>query len=242
MPCPSRPAKHNPRGPFAASLPDEAVDPHERLAALLSSLANPVRLRLVQRLQRPAFIPDLAREFSLTRQALKKHLDALVDAGIVSASARRRGVLPASLYVADPTGFFALREMVADLGLSPTSAWEPRPTMLVGQAGHGMAGRGTGLLMVHGDRPGRWFPLAGGTLWTLGREAKAEVALPYDGYASQRHAALRRTQDAWEVTDLHSTNGTAVNFVPLRRGASLPVGHGDVLTVGRTHLALRVSP
>jgi len=211
------------------------------LAGLLSAIANPLRLRLVRRLQRPAFVPDLTKEFGLTRQSLKKHLDDLESAGIVVASMRKRGLLPASEYATDPAGFFALREMVADLGLAQGMAPASRPTRFLGTRARQPAHKGPGLLMVHGDQPGRWFPLQGSEC-VLGRDPEADLALPYDGFASKRHAMLhadRAGRSGWRVTDLQSRNGTAVNFVRLARGASVALANGDVLTVGRTHLVLR---
>jgi len=208
----------------------------------MGALANPVRLALVRRLQEPAFIPDLAKEAGLTRQALKKHLDELVEAGIVQSTVRRRGAMPAALYSTDAAGFFALREMVADLGpaqASPADQAVARPTTIAGRPAGLPRVQGAGLLLVHGDRPGRWFPLEHGKATVIGRDPACGVALPYDGYASAQHARIEADGKGWRLSDLHSTNGTRLDFIRIGPGATVRIGHGDLLTVGRTHLAFR---
>jgi pSer/pThr/pTyr-binding forkhead associated (FHA) protein len=79
------------------------------------------------------------------------------------------------------------------------------------------------------------FALAGDSL-RVGRDPAAEVALR-DQTVSRSHARLDRSGGGWTVTDLGSTNGTAVGGTrlapntpaPLRPGA--PVQFGDVVCV-----------
>jgi DNA-binding transcriptional ArsR family regulator len=63
-------------------LADDPVD------AVFSALADPTRRRLVETLaRRPAATPtSLAADLPMTRQAVTKHLRALSEAGLVSAS------------------------------------------------------------------------------------------------------------------------------------------------------------
>lgn len=213
--------------------------PQGDLAKVMEVLASDVRLALLHRLGRPAFVPDLAREMGMTRQALKKHLDALEGAGLVVATPSRRGPLRATEYTAHPAGLFAFKEHVLGLAVAADPAMlPPRDTLpsLAAPASH--AGAGTGLLLVHGDQPGRWFPLARASV-VLGRDPHADVPLAWDPFASARHALLRKGAVGWTLTDLESTNGTRVNFQKVRPGESVPVRAGDLLTVGKSHMILR---
>jgi DNA-binding transcriptional ArsR family regulator len=57
-----------------------------RLDAVLSSLSDPTRRDVVDRLSRaPASASALAREMPVSRQAVAKHLEALGRAGLVEA-------------------------------------------------------------------------------------------------------------------------------------------------------------
>lgn len=214
---------------------------HEDLASVLEVLAQPVRLALVHRLARPAFVPELVGEFGITRQALKKHLDALVAAGLVTGRAARRGALPATQYAASPAGLFAFKEGVLALAVHGDPALRVPTSTMPSHAAPAVAGHsaGAGLLLVHGESPGRWFPLGAKDSWVLGRDGGADVAIPYDPFASARHALLRRGPSGWTLTDMRSTNGTRVNFRPIAPGEAVAVRPGDLLTVGRSHLLLR---
>lgn len=210
------------------------------LARVMEVLASPVRLELLHRLAQPAFVPDLARAMGITRQALKKHLDAMEGAGLVVASASRRGPLRATEYRANPSGLFAFKENVLGLAVqTDAGASVPVHTLPTrAERAPGIAA-GAGLLLVHGDQPGRWFALEGRATAILGRDPKAEVALSYDPFASARHALLRHGPTGWTLTDLNSTNGTRVNLRRIVPGETVPVRPGDLLTIGRSHLLLR---
>lgn len=62
--------------------------------ALFSALADPTRLEIVERLQRADALAttELADGTGMTRQAIRKHLDVLANAGLVqdTRSGRRR--------------------------------------------------------------------------------------------------------------------------------------------------------
>ena len=203
-------------------------------------LASDVRLRLLHRLSTPAFVPDLAAEFKLTRQAIQKHLDALESAGLIVGASSRRGALRAREYRAHPAGLFAFKESVLDIALAADAgSLPPTPTLPAPTGENGRAGIGTGLLLVHGDQPGRWFALAPRGSAVLGRDASVEVPLTYDPFASGRHALLRHAPSGWTLTDLQSTNGTRVNFRRLGSGETVPLHRGDLLTIGKSHLLFR---
>lgn len=211
------------------------------LTQRMEVLASPVRLALLHRLGQAAFVPDLAREHGMTRQALKKHLDALEAAGLIVATQSRRGALRATEYRANASGLFAFKESVLAIAVQTDAGAlapaETRPSSA--GAGSHVAGGSVGFLLVHGDQPGRWFPLDARASIVLGRDPKADVALPYDPFASGRHALLRRAPSAWTLTDLQSTNGTRVNFRRIASGETVPVRSGDLITIGKSHLLLR---
>lgn len=209
------------------------------LSASLEALASPTRIQILHRLSSPAYAADLARQFRMTRQAVRKHLAALAEVGLVRSRPGRRGALPATLYGVSPIGLFALKERVRALAIRADPLDEPPPpTVHDARRGGPRLQPGPGLLMVHGDVPGRWLPLRG-EAWVLGREPKAEVPLPYDPYASARHALLVREEERWAVTDLDSSNGTFVDFRRLPPGVATPIRVGSILTVGHSQLLLK---
>lgn len=91
------------------------------LAKQLGVLANPIRLDLVDRLARPAFARELEEELTLTRQGLKRHLDQLIESGLVQARPGKRGFFSATEYVASASGVFAFKEDVLALATPPAT-------------------------------------------------------------------------------------------------------------------------
>lgn len=217
--------------------PDGTVNV-EGLAGTLTVLANPTRLLLLDRLGQPRFASDLENELGLTRQALKKHLDQLVGAGLVDVRPSRRGVFPAAEYAASARGLFAFKEDVLALALPPGASPGSLPTRPAQALAGPLGARGPGLLVVHGHRRGEWLPLAGRSEFALGRDEKNDIALPWDPFASGKHALLR-AGPGWSLTDLHASNRTYVNFEPLAPGESRTLLAGDVIGLGRTLLVLR---
>ncbi len=212
---------------------------HDYLVRAFEALSSPTRVAFLQRLAEPGFVPDLAQEFGLTRQAVRKHLVALESVGLVHSRPARRGVLPATEYVASPSGLFGFKEGIQALALPRDPS--VLPLLATRQADGALPARtpGIGFLLVHGDVPGRWFPLTGASSWVIGRDSKDDVSLPYDPFASARHALVRLEGNHWFITDLHSTNGTRLNLRPILAGEAHPVVPGDLVTVGRSHLLLR---
>lgn len=85
-------------------------------------------------------------------------------------------------------------------------------------------------------------PAGGGTLpveqpvATLGRAPSCEVVVDDDS-VSDRHARLAYENGAWTVTDLGSTNGTAVDGARLAPGVPAPLPYGATLRLGGVKLA-----
>ncbi|HWG91913.1 MAG TPA: FHA domain-containing protein [Candidatus Thermoplasmatota archaeon] len=227
-------------GPETQRARTGAVDERD-LSELLTVLANPTRLALIERLAKPAFVTDLAQEMGLTRQSLERHLQDLEAAGFVVGTPSWRGPLRATEYATDRTALFTFTERLGDLGKqmapvgqSNNATLPSAPFAADPQRGH------AGLLLVHGDTPGKWFSLQGKRLVVIGRSQEVDVSVPYDAFSSSRHASLHLANDGWRLTDLKATNPPSVNFRPLQAGESVLLRHGDLITVGRTQLLFRI--
>ena len=214
------------------------VEERDALATQLAVIASPVRLALLDRLVSPAFAPDLETEFGITRQSLKRHLDQLLEAGLLEAQEAKRGIFPAIQYASSATGVFALKEAIAALATPPAASQAPE-TVPSRMAPQPTSGRGPGLVAVHGRRRGEWFRLDPLRVSTIGRDEANDVALPWDPFASGRHALLSRTAHAWSVRDLNSRNGTFVEFELVPKGTEAPLVPGDILGIGKSIFVLR---
>ncbi|MDT4910943.1 MAG: hypothetical protein QOI25_5579 [Mycobacterium sp.] len=63
------------------------VDVDERLDRAFSALGDPIRRRLIARLSRgPATVNELAEPFSITLQAISRHVQVLEAAGLITRS------------------------------------------------------------------------------------------------------------------------------------------------------------
>jgi ABC transport system ATP-binding/permease protein len=92
----------------------------------------------------------------------------------------------------------------------------------------------------HGPTPDRQGRFTGVHLMrtarlTIGRSGGNDIVLD-DVLAADRHAELRLGPGGWQLTDLHSGQGTFVNG---RRIGSAPVVPSDVISIGHNLLHLR---
>lgn len=208
----------------------------DALARAFSVLSTPTRVALVDLLRAPAHVTDLAESLGISRQAVAKHLDVLVEAGLVEARPGRRGFLPALEYQASASGVFAFKEGVLQLAV-PRG---PDGGTLVAKAEEGAPRPpAPALLVVHGARRGEWIPLRGGHSWSLGREDVNDIVLAWDPFASARHALVARDGSEWTVMDLAARNRTLLNFAPIPMNRPVRAYDGDVLVVGRSVFTLR---
>lgn len=176
---------------------------------------------------------------ALSRQALERHLSALLGIGVVRP--RPQGSRHArETYQVNVQQLFALTEemrVLASLddeknpGSDATRAAEPVRPPPARAAPH--------LLLAKGVQEGRRFFLEGLGPWPVGRRRESPVCLDYDPYVSGRHCVLEQGPDGIHVRDLESRNGTSVNFSRLTSGALCPLVPGDALQVGRSLLILR---
>lgn len=70
---------------------------------------------------------------------------------------------------------------------------------------------------------------------TIGRSPRNTVQIE-DGAASRRHCRLDDRKSGWVLVDLGSSNGTLLNDVRLGENEEKPIGHGDVIRIGKATL------
>ncbi|MEA2180755.1 MAG: hypothetical protein QOG77_4052 [Solirubrobacteraceae bacterium] len=95
------------------------------------------------------------------------------------------------------------------------------------------------LLLRDGDGVQKLVPLDPARRLTIGREAEADLALPWDPQVSRVHAELECVGGQWTLADDGlSRNGSFVNGE--RISGRRRLDDGDSLRVGRTQLVFRV--
>jgi DNA-binding transcriptional ArsR family regulator len=218
----------------------------EALARDLRPLGSTVRLRLLDLLTEPLYLEEVARRIGLSRQGVRRHLDELVEVGLLRKQLGDRPVGEVSEYVLDHARVFQMNTEFARLGmLRPTrEALAHAPTADVGRSGKPARAAARGepaLALVRGQGEGRVFLLAHqpGRVWRIGRAKGAEIRLDYDPYVSNRHAEVRREAAGFALVDAFSRNGTTLNWAPIEKGEAAPLARGDVIGVGRTLLVFQ---
>lgn len=228
------------RAPEAALLSD--------LAEQLAALASVPRLALLHALRTPHELHDIriAAEGSgrpLSRQTVTHHIEHLQRLGLVRSGPDGPG--GATTYLLDHARLFALVDDLRQLArIRPLVTRDAVPDGTMPGPGQDEARLPAPprLAVVYGREDGQGFSLAGapGTVWRLGRSAPCEVRLDHDPYASSANSAVERTADGYVLSDLPGNrNGTWLNWSRIPSGRSVPLQSGDVVTVGRTHLAFK---
>lgn len=219
----------------------KAADEHELelLAERLVPLASPLRLRLLRYLTRPHYLEEIATYLSLTRQAARKHLEQLVEIGVLDRQPGVRSTGAVTEYVVNAQSLFLLYdefEKLASLRRDDASDVLSR-TVPRGLDAVALARReGPSLTIVRGLDYGRRvrMPAQPGAAWIIGREATCAIGLAYDAFASNRHAEIRFEDRAFRLRDLRSTNGTTHNWLAMPRGGEIALAHGDTIGVGKS--------
>lgn len=85
------------------------------------------------------------------------------------------------------------------------------------------------LVMRAGLTPGATYPLAGGQ-YVFGRDTACSIVL-HDAEVSRQHARLTIDGVRVQLEDLGSTNGTYVNYKPVR--STVTLRSGDVIAFGQ---------
>jgi hypothetical protein len=101
----------------------------------------------------------------------------------------------------------------------------------------GRTGPLAALALMAGPRYGEALPILK-PVATVGRAAASDVLLDDDSVSAQ-HARLEWDMGAWRITDLGSTNGTAVEGIKLAPDIPTPLPYGATVRVGGVKLQFR---
>lgn len=224
----------------APPLPLAALDP-VRLSRLLRPLASPVRLRILEYLTTPHYLEEVASHLRVTRQAVRRHLDQLVEIGLLERHSGNRERGPVTEYVLNPWAILLIEDEFEKLELLRPKAERDTLQRTMAAAGRPAPAdllAGPLLSVIRGLHVGHRVPLGprGHRTWVVGRDPRCEIALLHEPYASNRHAEIRIEGARYVLRDLRSTNGTQHNWGLMPRGGERELGHGDLIGVGKTLL------
>lgn len=93
------------------------------------------------------------------------------------------------------------------------------------------------LALMAGPRYGEELPIPTPVV-TVGRAAGCDVVVDDDSVSAQ-HAKLEYDMGAWRITDLGSTNGTAVEGTKLAPNLATPLPYGATIRLGGVQLQFR---
>lgn len=218
---------------------DRLVD--DALSAYLGGLASPTRLAIMRALRSPKVLKDIdvraeAQGPPITRQAIRKHLDLLLEIGVVNVRTVTMAYGDTVEYVVNHQRVFSVAEEVRNLArIAPTV--EPSILTVGGGEVAPLARDHACLVLVKGLDEGRTFdldPRSGASEWRIGRRRGLAVSVDFDPSTSGENAIVRWTGRSHTLEDVPgSRNGTWRNLVRLRPGEVAPLEHGDILGVGR---------
>jgi DNA-binding transcriptional ArsR family regulator len=221
-------------------------DDLEDLAEVLFALANARRLRILHQVDEPETRTELADAMGVSRQAISKHIDTLLEHGFVRELPGWRESGPVDEFQVDPKRLYAIGKQIADLGhLEPKGGpelTESQPTEIRADdavdAGSLAAEPATAhLLLLDGPDAGDRFELTGDQdRWTIGRDDDRDLCLDHDPYISGQQCEIQQTAKGHALVDVYSSNGTYVNFGQIPEGGRTQIDEGDVVRIGRTSL------
>ncbi len=149
-------------------------------------------------------------------------------------------------YALNPQRLFQIVEEFRKLGNLGADSPVPRDeTVEAGAVRPPAAPPGPALVLVHGVREGKAFPLRrqdlrDGRGWVVGRKPSVHVALEYDPYVSTENSEVLIADGRYRILDLRSSkNGTWLNWRRLEPDERAALRPGDVAGVGRSLLVFR---
>jgi DNA-binding transcriptional ArsR family regulator len=217
----------------------------ESLANYLRALAHTNRIKALRYVVRPHHLEEIASHLGVARQTAHEHLQTLLESGLVTTRRGQGERGPVVEYVVAPATLFRVWELIGELGdLEPENPADENVRLRTQVSDGGRAGAPRErelprLVVVHGLRIGSTALLDGPGPWLLGRDPAAHLCVEHDAFASQRHAEIRREGQRFVLRDLHSTNGTFLDWARLGRGEDRPVENGSLLCIGHTLVLLR---
>lgn len=222
----------------------------EDLERTLKALANANRIHLLIALQEPRRLGDIDlapsrkdsrghEDRAISKQAVRNHIDALVDLGVVETRGKPPGELK---FVVNHARLYEVTERLRELATVKATVPVQEQTMARDPTGAAAAASGPHLVLVRGVREGQVFPLGpepeGG--WLIGRRRDAAISLDFDPYVSSAHCRIVRREGRHFLADLlENRNGTLLNWQPMVRGGIAPLRAGDLIGVGMSMLLYR---
>ena len=225
----------------SSNTPDDNGD--ERLARSFATLGSPLRLAVLRQLRAPKTLREIhvrgyraGSASTLSRQAVREHLDRLLEAGILIERETEKAEGATHEFTLNHQVVFALSEEVKELArLRPLIEPNSPTSAIIGSGSP--TGNGPRLVIVKGLEEGTTFPLDGRHEWVIGRRRGSGITLDFDPFVSSENALLKIDGGRATIEDLPvSKNGTRHNFRSLRRAEIQPLSHGDLIGVGRTLL------
>lgn len=224
------------------------VDDLERT---LKALANANRIHLLIALQEPRRLGDIDltpsrrdtrghEDRAISKQAVRSHIDALIDLGVVET----RGRTPSELrFVVNHARLYEVTERLRELATVKATVPVQDQTMARDPTGAAAAASGPHLVLVRGVREGQVWPLGGPEPpggWLIGRRRDAAISLDFDPYVSSAHCRIVRREGRHFLADLlENRNGTLLNWQAMVRGGIAPLKAGDLISVGMSMLLYR---
>ncbi|MGA2120993.1 MAG: FHA domain-containing protein [Methanoregula sp.] len=220
------------------------------LSEYLEVLSSPVRLKILKFIERePREITAISEHTGMTYQNTKKHMDRLLNTGLVRRNAgfgreTDRGIAPVWKYLLADGG---METLVKTLGLFSSIAIPPgyndirrRIESARSEVAKTAGETGPLLCLIGGPADGLAFILKKDRI-RIGREdpdhplpERGGAAVVPDQYkavtrVTKPHAVLVRTGESWEIEDNGSTGGTFVNSVRLNPRQRTAISSGDII-------------
>lgn len=231
----------------------EAAAPQdEALSQSLQALAHPTRLALMRQLRTPRTLREISLRSatgddavrSISRQAIREHLERLLAIGVVHRRDAERAYGETTEYSLNHQALYAMAEEFRGLARLRPAAEPHAATVARPAPAEPPTEEGPCLVLVKGLDEGRTISLAappsGRKQWTIGRRRALDVSLDFDPFVSTENALVTWEAGVYTIEDLpDSRNGTHVNFVPLAKGEKRRLRPADVIGVGRSLLVFR---
>jgi len=232
----------------------------QELSEYLEVLSNPVRLKILKVIEKePKEISEIASRIDTSYANTKKHIDQLVQIGLVRKEA---GFGRETVKGIHPVWKFSLAEggltmLIKNLGVFsriniPMGYGEIQKTLesvraaVLKEAGadipalHLVEGRGAGkTFLIRSDRVqiGRIDPDSPSRL------GESDIALPVEYVSVTRitkpHAIVSRAGSGWQIEDRGSSGGTYVNSQLIAPMHKTPLGNGDIIDLAMGEDAAR---
>lgn len=223
----------------------------EDLERVLKALANVNRIQLLLALQKPSRMTEIdlkpsrsgpwgAEDRAISRQAVRAHVDALREIGVVDVLDEESAT---PRYVVNHARLYEVTESLREMATIRAVVDVQDETVARGAEGNAVDVKGPRLVLVRGVREGQAFALAEpapSAGWLIGRHRDADVSLDYDPFVSSAHSRVVAKDGRHFLVDLRENrNGTLLNWRPMARGGIAPLEPGDLVGVGSTVLLYR---